>query len=421
YVEGLKRWYSVVAYRSKPGFVVAIFQDITDRKRAETEQGKLQAQLVQSQKMESIGRLAGGVAHDFNNILTAINGYAEMIIDSLEPGDPMRADMEEIKSAGGRAAGLTGQLLTFSRKQVISPKVIRPNEILERSQKMLRRIIGEDIDLIFVPANRLGRIKADPAQLDQILVNLAVNARDAMPEGGKLTIETQNVTADEMFCNSHIGAEPGDYVMLAVTDTGCGMDEETKSSIFEPFFSTKSKEQSTGLGLSTVYGIVKQNDACISVYSEPNVGTTFKVYFPRVVEKADRLPSDKSTELPTGNEIILLVEDEDIVRGLAKRVLERQGYKVIEANDGGGAYLQSKKHKGKIHLLLTDVIMPNMNGKQLHAELLNTRPELRVLFMSGYTENVIAHHGVLHENTDFIQKPFSIESLTRTVRRVLDS
>ncbi|MCP4754529.1 MAG: PAS domain S-box protein, partial [Proteobacteria bacterium] len=246
--------------------------NITERKEAEEEKAKLEDQLRQSQKMESIGRLAGGVAHDFNNILTGINGYSEMIIDDLEPGDPMRADLEEIKSAGERAAGLTEQLLAFSRKQTISPKVVRPNEILERSQKMLRRIIGEDIDLKFIPAKNLGRIKADPAQLDQILVNLAVNAREAMPDGGKLTIETENVSLDEEFCTSHVEAQPGDYIMLAVSDNGQGMDEQTKSNIFEPFFSSKDSDTNTGLGLATVYGIVKQNGGFISVYSELDKG-----------------------------------------------------------------------------------------------------------------------------------------------------
>ena len=401
--------------------LVGTVHDITGRKRAEVERVELEAQLVQSRKMESIGRLAGGVAHDFNNILTGINGYTEMLIDSLVPGDPVLADMKEIKLAGERGTELTNQLLAFSRKQVITPKVVRPNEILDQSLRMLHRIVGEDIELVFAPAQRLGRIKVGPAQLDQIVVNLVVNARDAMPEGGKLIIETQNVMLDEEFCSSHVGSEPGDYVMMAVSDSGSGMDEETKTHIFEPFFSTKEREQGTGLGLSTVYGIVKQNNGYISVYTEPNEGTSFKLYFPRVSEKADKLTGDKYATFPTGSETILLVEDDEMVRGLAKRILQRQGYRVIETNDGDEAYLQSRKHAGEIHLLLTDVIMPGMNGKQLYEELARTRPNLKALLMSGYTENVIIHHGVLDEGTAFIQKPFSIESLAIAVRSVLDN
>ena len=401
--------------------MVINFVDITERKKAEEEKEKLEGQLRQAQKMEAVGRLAGGVAHDFNNILTGINGYAEMLLEGLEPGDPMRADMEEIKSAGERAAGLTNQLLAFSRKQVIAPKVVQPNEILENSQKMLRRIIGEDIDLVFVPEKKLGRIKADPAQLDQILVNLAVNARDAMTDVGKLTIETQNITLDQEFCDSHVGAEPGDYVMLAVTDTGHGMDDETRSNIFVPFFSTKDKGKGTGLGLATVYGIVKQNNGFITVYSEPGTGTTFKVYFPRVMEKADKLSKEKASDLPTGTETVLLVEDEAMVRGLAKKILERQGYKVIAMENGGVAYAHYDEHDDPFDLLLTDVVMPSMNGRTLFNKLREKRPELKAVFMSGYTENVIAHHGVLDEGVHFIQKPFTIETLAKMVRKVLDS
>ena len=405
----------------EPAGIVGVMIDMTERKMAEDERVKLEEQLRQSQKMESIGRLAGGVAHDFNNLLTGINGYTEIIIGGLDPYDPMRKDMEEILRAGERAAALTNQLLAFSRKQVISPKVIQPNEILDRSQKMLRRIIGEDVDLLFVPDKDLGRIKADPAQIDQVLVNLAVNARDAMRDGGKLTIETQNVALDEGFCKIHIGLKPGDYVMLAVTDTGHGMDKQTRENIFEPFFSTKPKDQGTGLGLATVYGIVKQNNGFISVYSEVDVGTTFKVYFPRELEEADSLVEDKLTDLPMGKETILLVEDEEMVRRLAQRILERQGYKVIGVADGGKAYLACTKHKDTIDLLLTDVIMPTMNGRELHEKLLELKPGLKVLFMSGYTENVIAHHGVLGEDTQFIQKPFTIDVLAHKVREVLDS
>ncbi len=405
----------------KPIRLLGTFQDISERKRAEDEKLKLEERLQQSQKMEAIGRLAGGVAHDFNNILTGINGYAEIAIDDLKPGDPMRADLEEIKSAGMRAADLTKQLLAFSRKQTISPKVVRPNEILERSQKMLRRIIGEDIDLVFIPANNLGRIKADPAQLDQILVNLAVNAREATPNGGKLTIETQNVSIGEEFCASHIEAEPGDYILLAVSDNGQGMDEKTKSNIFEPFFSSKGGDANTGLGLATVYGIVKQNGGFISVYSALDTGTTFNVYFPRVMERADALPEEKPRDLLTGTETLLLVEDEAHVRNLTKKILERKGYKVIAKDNGSAAFAYCDQSDDPIDLLLTDVVMPNMNGRDLFIKLQKKRPELKALFMSGYTENVIAHHGVLYEGVNFIQKPFTLKTLAITVRRVLDT
>lgn len=404
----------------KPTGILGVSRNITERKQSEKEKTSLEQQLRQSQKMEAVGRLAGGVAHDFNNILTGINGYTEMLLDGLDPGDPMCADLKEILTAGEQAAGLTNQLLAFSRKQVITPKVILPNEILERSQKMLRRIIGEDIELVFIPEKRLGRIKADPAQLNQVLVNLAVNARDAMLEGGKLTIQTQNVDLDEAFCKSHVGAEPGRYAMLSVTDTGHGMNEETKSKIFEPFFSTKSRDHGTGLGLATVYGIVKQNKGFISVHSEQHIGTTFKVYFPRVNEKADDLTKVVDSNLPTGKEMILLVEDEDMVRGLAKKILEKYGYKVVEMDNGSYAVMWVEKHDDVIDLLLTDVIMPGMNGMDLHKKLLEKRPGLKALFMSGYTENVIAQHGVLDKGTKFIKKPFKIETLMRKVREMLD-
>ncbi|HPQ72137.1 MAG TPA: PAS domain S-box protein [bacterium] len=395
-------------------------RDITERIKAAEEKSKLEDQLHQAQKMEAVGRLAGGVAHDFNNILTGINGYAEMILSGLEPGDPLRVDMLEIKTAGERAAALTAQLLTFSRKQVIDPKVVRPNEILELSQKMLRRIIGEDVELKFMPARNLGRIKADPSQIDQILVNLAVNARDAMPNGGKLIIETQNVTIDETFCAAHLDAEPGEYVMLTVSDTGCGMDEQTRLNIFEPFFSTKDKEKGTGLGLATVYGIIKQNNGFISVYSEPNVGSTFKVYFPRVQDEAVTLTREKGARLPKGTETILLVEDEAMVRGLVRKILGQQGYKVIEAESVESAIKIFAETDEPIDLLLTDVIMPVMNGRELHNYLAAKRPGLKALFMSGYTENIVAHHGVLDDGVSFIQKPFTIETIARMVRRVLD-
>jgi two-component system, cell cycle sensor histidine kinase and response regulator CckA len=398
-----------------------IDRDITERKKAEEEKTKLEGKLRQSQKMEAVGRLAGGVAHDFNNILTGINGYAEMIIEGLDADDSLRPNMEVILSSGKRAADLTAQLLAFSRKQIIAPRVIAPNDILIESQKMLRRIIAEDIDFVFAPGNRLWRILADPTQLDQVLMNLAVNARDAMPNGGKLTIETQNVSLDDEYCKSHAGFKPGDYVMLAVTDTGHGMDEETKSKIFEPFFSTKEVGKGTGLGLAMVYGVMKQNKGFINVYSEIGEGTTFKIYFPALKEKAEKPATDKIADMPAGTETVLLVEDEGIVRNLAKTVLERQGYTVIVAPDGEKAYLEYTQYAGKIDLLLTDVIMPKMNGGELYKKLLDLKPGLKALFMSGYTEDAIAHHGVLDKGTHFLQKPFTIQALAKAVRKALDS
>ncbi len=409
--------------KNKQGQTINLYgvnQDITERKRAEKEKEKLEGQLRQAQKMEAVGRLAGGVAHDFNNILTGINGYSEMIIEGLPADDPLRPNMEVILSSGRRAAGLTAQLLAFSRKQVITPKVIAPNDILLDSQKMLRRIIGEDIDFIFTPGKRLWRINADPTQLDQVLMNLAVNARDAMPNGGKLTVETQNVTLDDEYCKSHPGFIPGDYVMLAVTDTGHGMNAETLENIFEPFYSTKEVGKGTGLGLAMVYGVMKQNNGFINVDSEPGAGTTFKIYYPAHKERAENTGKSKLTDMPTGTETVLLVEDEEIVRNLSKTVLERQGYTVIVAPDGKKAHLEYTQYSGEIDLLLADVVMPKMNGRELYKKLLDLKPGLKALFMSGYTEDAIAHHGVLDKGTHFLQKPFTIQALAKAVRRALD-
>jgi len=400
--------------------VLAIVRDITDRKEAEQEKERLEQQLRQAMKMESIGRLAGGVAHDFNNILTGIIGYAEMIIAGLDEKDPLCDDIQEILGAGRRAAGLTAQLLAFSRKQIISPIVLQPNAALAEAQNMLRRIIGEDVTLVFNPSPDLGCIKADSSQLDQILINLVVNARDAMPDGGRLTIETVNVKLDEEFCRSQVGAEPGDYVMLAVSDSGCGMDAETQAKIFEPFFSTKDKDQGVGLGLATVYGIVQQNNGFISVSSAVGAGTTFKVYFPQVREEVEKREDLRDDALPVGDETILLVEDEEMVRSLARRILESQGYRVIVAADGGEALQQCREYAGEIHLLLTDVVMPQMNGRQLQLWLAENRPKMRTLFMSGYTDDVIGYHGILEDGIDFLQKPFTVEQLVRRVRQALD-
>ncbi len=402
-------------------YMVTVVRDITDRKKAEEERGKLEQQFQQAQKMESIGRLAGGVAHDFNNLLTAISGFSDLAYDSLDESDPVRNDIGEIQKAADSAAALTAQLLAFSRKQIISPKVMDLNQAVAQSEKMLRRIIGEDIDFVFMAGEEISRVLIDPGQINQILVNLAVNSRDAMPDGGKLTIETRNVVLDEKRCLSCNDPIVGEYVMLAVSDNGPGMDAATIEKIFEPFFTTKEKGKGTGLGLATVHGVVHQSKGHINVYSEPGGGTTFKIYLPAV---ADEVGPDVQPVTPTairGHETILLVEDQEIVRKLAVRTLRAQGYTIIEAQNGGEAFLTGKDFKGKIDLLLTDVVMPQMSGKELHKHLAEIIPDMKVLYMSGYTENAIAHHGVLDAGTNFIQKPFRPQELAKKVRQVLDS
>jgi PAS domain S-box-containing protein len=377
-------------------------------------------QLRQSQKMEAVGQLAGGIAHDFNNLLTAITGYSELSLRRLQAEDPLHRNIQEIKKAGERAASLTRQLLAFSRKQVLQPKVLALNSIISDVEKMLRRLIGEDIELRTVLEPQLGSVKADPGQIEQVLLNLAVNARDAMPHGGKLTIETGNVYLDWEYAAQHIAVKPGHYVMVAVSDTGCGMDEKTQARIFEPFFTTKEAGKGTGLGLSTVYGIVKQSGGNIWVYSEVGQGTTFKVYLPRVDEGAEEYKrSAEPEEALQGTGVILLAEDEHMVRKLAREVLEMCGYKVLEAANGGDALLTCERHKEPIDLLVTDVIMPEMGGRELSSRLGQLRPEMKVLYMSGYTDNAIVHQGVLDEEANFIQKPFSPQTLASKVREVL--
>ena len=399
---------------------MAMTQNISQKKQSEKERLLLENQLFQSQKMEAIGRLAGGVAHDFNNQLTGILGYTEMILQSLRPGDPLRSDIEEIHRAAERAAGLTRQLLTFSRKQIISLQVADLNEIANEAQRMLRRLIGEDIELVFVPAPDLAHVKVDRHQIEQMLVNLAVNARDAMPGGGKLMIETANVELDEKYCRQHPDAVPGRYAMLAVSDTGQGMDENTKARLFEPFFTTKEKGRGTGLGLSTTYGMVRQHQGTIGVYSEKGVGTSFKIYLPSCDEPLAPAPPAPARGEVTGKETILLVEDEQTVRDLAEKILARYGYRILVADGGGSALLQAQRNNEPIDLLLTDVVMPNINGKELYRQLRERRPNLKVLYMSGYTENVIVHSGILEADANFISKPFAIEALVQKVRQVLD-
>jgi len=389
-----------------------------------TERRALEQQLRQSQKMEAVGRLAGGIAHDFNNLLMVISGYSEFLLDRLGPEPALRGPAQEIASAAGRATSLTRQLLAFSRKQMLAPKVLDLNGVVTENLKMLTRVIGEDIDLVMVPAAGLGAVRADAGQMEQVIMNLAVNARDAMPSGGKLTIETSNVSLDDDYARFHAPLRPGDYVMLAISDTGLGMDSETQSHIFEPFFTTKGLK-GTGLGLSTVYGIVKQSGGYIWVYSEPGKGTTFKIYLPRVAERAESPAQVASTAEPVatepGTETILLVEDETNLRYLARQFLEKQGYRVIEAADGAVAMQIAVAHEGVIHLLLTDVIMPGMNGRELAQRVSEIRPNTKVLYMSGYTENVIGHNGTLDAGVRLLQKPFTLSSLKSKVREVLDS
>ncbi len=401
--------------------VIASARNVTASKKAELEKGKLQEQLVQAQKMEAIGRLAGGVAHDFNNIITGISGYAEMIQASLKNEDPLTSDVREILKAAERAKGLTNQLLAFSRKDAPEPSVIQPNEALANAQKMLRRLIGEDVLITIKPAEKSWSIKIDPGQLDQIIINLAINARDAMPKGGELSIEVYNVTVDEEYCLLYPEVDPGEFVMLVVSDTGCGMDAETIKHIFEPFFTTKAEGRGTGLGLSIVYGIVKQHNGFVTVYSELGMGTTFKVHLPAFNGKTEKSALPTPGKFPTGTETILLVEDESIVRRLAKKLLMKHGYRVIEQNSGPQALAYAENCDERIDLLLTDVVMPGMSGQELHRRLLEKRPHLKALFMSGYTSEIIVHHGVLDEGAQFMQKPFTTESITNRVRQTLDS
>jgi two-component system, cell cycle sensor histidine kinase and response regulator CckA len=386
-----------------------------------SERHRLEEQLRQGQKMEAIGRLAGGVAHDFNNVLSVILSYGEILLREVKPGDPMWDEIEEIRKAGKRAATLTRQLLLFSRQQVIDPKVLNLNDLLISMDNMLQRILGEDVDLVSRAGQNLGRVRADPGGIEQVIMNLVVNARDAMPTGGKLTIETANVVLDEEYAREHIGVKPGPHVMLAVSDTGTGMDKATQARIFEPFFTTKAKDKGTGLGLSTVIGIVQQGGGSVWVYSEPGKGTVFKVYLPRVDAAVEAAQPEVPAAMNCGAETILLVEDDDQVRAVARSILRRRGYEVIEARHAGEALLLCEQHSGAIHLLLTDVVMPRMGGPELAQQLANMRPEMKLLCMSGYTDDSVFRHGVLDTKIAFIQKPITPETLTRKVREVLDS
>jgi PAS domain S-box-containing protein len=395
--------------------------DLTERKQAEAERARLEAQLQQALKMEAVGRLAGGVAHDFNNLLTGIIGHVSLALMDVDPVTPLANSLIEVNRAAESAAALTQQLLAFSRKQIIEPRVLDLNEIINSLHNMLTRLIGENIELRTIPAADLGAVKVDQGQFEQILVNLAVNARDAMPEGGRLLIETADIELDNEYCRKHSLVEPGSYVMLAVSDTGCGMSVDVKNHLFEPFYTTKSKGRGTGLGLATIYGTVKQAGGTIDVYSEEGKGTIFKIYLPRVMQNADRLFVEKpALEMPVGTETVLLVEDDEFVREIAVLILERLGYNVLQACDGAGALALAREIKDFIHILLTDVVMPGMNGRQLAEQLVCIHPETKILFTSGYTENTIVHHGIIDHGINFIGKPYLPEALARKLRQILD-
>ena len=382
---------------------------------------ELEQKLVQSQKMEAVGRLAGGIAHDFNNMLTIVNGYSELIIQSMSDDDPLKKDIKEIKTAGLRAAALTRQLLAFSRRQVLAPEVLDPNFVVTNIEQMLRRLIGEDIEFAVKLNSDAGRVKADPGQLEQVLMNLAVNARDAMPDGGVLTIEISVTEWDDTLVQQSEDMKPGPYVVLTVSDTGIGMNEEVRSRIFEPFFTTKDKGKGTGLGMATVYGIVKQSGGDIHVYSEPGAGTTFRVYLPRVDEVGKpKMATVEQTVDVRGSETVLVVEDDDRIRAFVSRVLKNGGYKVLEASHGDEALAICRQRDEPPHLLLTDVIMPKMSGRELADRLVKMYPQIEVLYMSGYTDDTIAHHGVLEPGLNFISKPFPSDDLVKKVREILD-
>ena len=396
--------------------------ELIERQRTEEALHRSEEQLRQAQKMEAIGRLAGGVAHDFNNLLSVILSYTHLMIEDAPPDDEVRlSDLGAVRDAADRAAGLTRQLLAFGRRQLLEPRVLCINEVVAQAEKMLCRLIGEDIELTAQLHPDLGPVEVDPSQLEQVILNLAVNARDAMPGGGRLTIETSNVELDSHYAAEHTAVAPGSYVLLAVTDTGMGMDAATQARIFEPFFTTKEPGKGTGLGLSTVIGIVQQSGGHVWVYSEPGHGTTFKIYLPLASRPAQSMPVAAPVSPLMGNETVLLVEDDPEVRQVARSILRRHGYHVIEAYDGGHAMTVCERHPAAIDLLLTDVVMPRKSGRQLAAELRAIRPRLRILFMSGYTDDAIVRHGVLEAGVAFLQKPLTPQVLAAKVRQVLDA
>ncbi len=411
--------------RDKSGQIIGMrsaVEDITERRQTQEALRKSEEQLRQWQKVEAIGRLAGGVAHDFNNLLMTIKGCSELLLNAFDRRDPRRDEVEEILKAADRATSLTRQLLAFGRRQVLQPQLLDLNSIVMNMDKMLRRLIGEDVQLITSLDPELWSVKVDPGMIEQVVMNLAVNSRDALPNGGKLTIETSNVVHDDEYASAHISVKPGHYVMLAVSDNGCGMDKEVQSHLFEPFFTTKEKGRGSGLGLSTVYGIIKQSGGNIWAYSEPGQGTTFKIYLPRV-EKTAKVykPKARPSTAPGGTETILLVEDEEAVRTMVSRILQNKGYTVLEARHGLEAIDICERYQESIHLMVTDVIMPQMSGRELAERLAPMLPDMKVLYMSGYPDNTIVQHGVLEAGTAFLQKPFTLNALELKVREVLDA
>jgi PAS domain S-box-containing protein len=424
--DGSIRWLAAdgniqPAGEGRPALLLGVGRDITEQKLADAEKEKLQTQLAQAQKMESVGRLAGGVAHDFNNMLSVIIGNAELALMNIPPESRLYPRLKAVDAAARRSADLTRQLLAFARKQTIIPRILNLNDTLSGMREMLRRLIGEDIELTWISGGELWFVRMDPGQVDQVLVNLCVNARDALTGVGTISIETGNRTFDEVYCAGHAGFVPGEYVLLAVSDNGSGMDEETQSHMFEPFFTTKGLGKGTGLGLATVYGIVKQNNGFINVYSEPGHGTTFKLYFPRYkADRAEKAPSIEGEEALRGVETVLVVEDEQAILDICKNILEELGYKPLTARTPGDAIGLFEEHKEEIHLLLTDVVLPEMNGLELSKRLTAIKPGLKCMFMSGYTSDIIAHRGVLDKNVQFIQKPISVKDLAVGVRKALD-
>jgi PAS domain S-box-containing protein len=404
----------VATLESESGEIEAIsfVLDISDRKR-------LEQQLRQAQKMEAVGQLAGGIAHDFNNLLAVIIGYGEIIEERLDDSDPLRTKAGQITAAGKRAAALTRQLLAFSRQQVLEPKILDLNTVVADTTRMLQRLIGEDVELVTIAGPALGRVKADRGQIEQVIMNLAVNGRDAMPQGGKLMISTANAVMDEVYVRQHPGAVAGPYVLLTVSDTGCGMDQQTQAHIFEPFFTTKGPGKGTGLGLATVYGVVKQSGGYVSVYSEVGRGTSFKIYLPRTDEPQLSVSANLATESERGWETILLVEDAQPVRELASELLESNGYKVLQAANGADAVRLAEKYQEPIQLLLSDVVMPGLDGRKLADQMVRTHPGIKVLYMSGFTDDAIVHHGVLDSGVALLEKPFTKASLLRKVREIL--
>jgi PAS domain S-box-containing protein len=395
-------------------FHTIIVRDMTQFKR-------LEEQFRQAQKMEAVGQLAGGVAHDFNNLLTIMTGYCDLLLGNATLGDQAREQLLEIRKAGDRAAALTSKLLAFSRKQMLTVQLLDLNALVSETERMLRRLIGEHIELSTVQAAGLGLVKADPGQIEQVILNLVLNARDAMADGGRLTLETANVELDLSYRKTHANVPPGRYVLLAVTDTGCGMDAATKAHLFEPFFTTKKVGKGTGLGLATVYGIVQQSRGHIEVHTQPEQGTTFKVYLPRVEEPLAAVrPAPDSLRVPGGSETVLLAEDEEAVRLVVRLALLTKGYTVLEAANGSEAVVLFQRHAGRIDLLITDVVMPKMAGRQLAETLTSQRPGLKVLYLSGYTDDAVVRHGVLETGMPFLQKPFTPTALARKVREVLE-